>query len=231
LETDQTAPRLIAMTSSHPLPTRRRWLAGFALLAPGLAFLGGCVVEETPHRTVYVDPSPAGEVVVVDAPPPPQDEVIVAQPSPEYVWVRGYWIWRGGRHAWIAGRWERPPHPGFVWVEPRWEHRPHGYVFIGGNWRAGAVAVHAQVAVASPVSVGVGFVAQPPPPPRREVVLERERPSRDHVWINGYWVWREGRHAWVAGHWERPPHPHAVWVEPRWEHRREGYVFIAGSWR
>jgi alpha-mannosidase len=35
---------------------------------------------------------------------------------------------------------------------------------------------------------------------------------------------------WVAGHWERPPHPHAVWVEPRWEHRGHGYVFVEGYW-
>jgi hypothetical protein len=88
---------------------------------------------------------------------------------------------------------------------------------------------HASTLVAD-ASVGV-IVKLAPPPARREVIVERERPSREHVWINGYWVWREGRHVWVAGRWERPPHPHAVWVEPRWEHRREGYAFVEGYWR
>jgi hypothetical protein len=220
------------MTSSRSQINKCRWVAGLALVVPGAAFLGGCVVEEPAHRTVYVEPAPpAGDVYVVDAPPPPQDEVILERPSPDHVWIRGYWAWREGRHVWIGGRWERPPHAGFVWVEPRWEHRDRGYVFIGGSWRAGSVAVRETVAVQPAVSVHVNFVAQPPPPLRHEVIVERERPSHEHVWINGYWVWRDGRHVWIGGHWERPPHPRAVWVEPRWEHRREGYVFVAGFWR
>jgi hypothetical protein len=208
-----------------------RGAAGIVLLAPSLLFLGGCVVEQPAGRAVYVEPAPTGEVVVDVAPPPLQEEVVFAQPSPAHVWVRGYWMWRGGRHVWLAGRWELPPRAGFVWVEPRWEHRERGYVFVAGSWRAGSAVVHETVAVQPSVSVHVNFVAQPPPPPRREVVVERERPSREHVWLNGYWAWREGRHVWLAGHWERPPRPHAVWVEPRWEHRREGYVFVEGFWR
>ena len=211
---------------------KNRWAAGIAVFTPGLLFLGGCVVEEPAHRIVYVEPAaPSGEVYVVEAPPPPQEEVIIPQPSPGHVWIHGYWMWRGGRHVWLAGHWELPPRAGVVWVEPRWEHRDRGYVFISGSWRNGPVVVNERVAVQPSVNVRLNFIAQAPPPPRHEVVVERERPSRDHVWINGYWVWREGRHVWLAGHWERPPHPHAVWVEPRWEHHHEGYVFIEGSWR
>lgn len=99
------------------------------------------------------------------------------------------------------------------------ERRPHREVIVEPAPVAPAVGVH------------VNFIAQPPPPPRHEVIVERTRPSRDHVWIQGYWVWREGRHVWIGGHWERPPRPHAVWVEPRWEHRHEGYVFVDGYWR
>jgi len=94
------------------------------------------------------------------------------------------------------------------------------------------VYVEPAPAVVGPTAgIRLSFVAQPPPAPRREVIVVRDRPSPDHVWVNGYWVWRESRHVWVAGHWEHPPRPHAVWVEPRWEHRHEGYVFIAGTWR
>jgi len=70
-----------------------------------------------------------------------------------------------------------------------------------------------------------------PPAPREEIVVERDRPSPEHVWIKGYWAWRDGHHVWVHGRWERPPHRHAVWIEPRWEHRGHSYVFIDGYWR
>ena len=210
--------------------------AALGLVAPGLFFLSACVVERParPPRTVYVEPAPppsAAVVIEIPAPPPPPEEIIVVRPSESHLWIRGYWVWREGRHVWIAGHWELPPRAGYVWEEPRWEHREHGYVFVGGNWRNGPVVVRERISVQSSVNVNLRFVAQPPPPPQREVIIERERPSKGHIWINGYWVWREGRHVWIAGHWERPPHPHAVWIEPRWEHRSEGHLFIEGYWR
>lgn len=78
--------------------------------------------------------------------------------------------------------------------------------------------------------VDVNIVLGAPPPPREEIIVERERPSREHVWVRGYWVHRHGHHEWVAGHWERPPQGRHVWVEPRWERRGRGYVFIEGYW-
>ena len=205
--------------------------AGLALLVPGLMFLNGCVVAEPAHRTVYVEPAaPPSEVIeVVEAPPPPPEEIILVRPSAKHVWIRGYWVWREGRHVWLAGRWELPPRLGLVWVEPRWEHRERGYAFIAGSWRNGPVVVRENVPVQPAVRVNLNFVAVPPPPPRHEVVVER--PSHEHVWIKGYWVWRGGQHVWIGGRWERPPHPQAVWVEPRWERHPEGHVFIEGYWR
>jgi len=78
--------------------------------------------------------------------------------------------------------------------------------------------------------VDVNIVLGAPPPPREEVIVERESPSREHVWIRGYWVHRHGRHEWVSGHWELPPRGRTVWVEPRWERRGRGYVFIEAFW-
>lgn len=78
--------------------------------------------------------------------------------------------------------------------------------------------------------VDVNVVIGAPPPPRQEIIVERDRPSRDHVWIRGYWIRRHGHHEWVAGHWERPPHGRTVWIEPRWEKRGRSYVFIEGYW-
>ena len=83
------------------------------------------------------------------------------------------------------------------------------------------------VAVVAEVNLSIDIA---PPPPRREVIVEHDRPSRDHVWVPGYWAWRHEHHEWVAGHWERPPHGKHKWVEPRWDHRGHGYVFIEGYW-
>jgi hypothetical protein len=78
--------------------------------------------------------------------------------------------------------------------------------------------------------VDLSIVLGVPPPPRREVIIERDRPSRDHVWVAGYWANRRGQREWVAGRWERPPQGRTLWVEPRWEKRGHGYAFIEGYW-
>lgn len=78
--------------------------------------------------------------------------------------------------------------------------------------------------------VDLNIILGEPPPPRHEVIIERDRPSRDHVWINGYWMNRHGQREWLAGHWERPPQGRTLWVEPRWEKRGRGYAFVEGYW-
>jgi len=78
--------------------------------------------------------------------------------------------------------------------------------------------------------IDLSIVLEAPPPPRHEVIIERNRPTRDHVWVNGYWMNRRGHHEWVAGRWEVPPRGRTVWNEPRWERRGRGYVFVEGYW-
>jgi hypothetical protein len=78
--------------------------------------------------------------------------------------------------------------------------------------------------------IDLSIILEAPPPPRHEVIIERDRPSRDHVWINGYWMNNHGRREWLAGHWERPPQGRTLWVEPRWEKRGRGYAFVEGYW-
>lgn len=68
-------------------------------------------------------------------------------------------------------------------------------------------------------------------PPRAVVEHRGVRPSREHVWVNGYHRWDGNAYAWQAGRWEAPPRPRAVWVAPRWEHRHDGYYFREGRWR
>jgi hypothetical protein len=63
---------------------------------------------------------------------------------------------------------------------------------------------------------------------QREVVLAQ--PTAQHVWLAGYWTWRNDRYEWMAGHWELPPSQSSVWVAPRWEHQGNAYRFYEGYW-
>jgi hypothetical protein len=69
---------------------------------------------------------------------------------------------------------------------------------------------------------------QQPPTAQQEVPLPR--PSRDHVWVAGYWSWQNNQYQWMAGHWEIPPRSGAVWVPPRWQPEGTSYRFYEGYW-
>jgi hypothetical protein len=101
------------------------------------------------------------------------------------------------------------------------------YVFVEGRWREPGVSVAANVPL-GPIDL---VIRTGPPARRHEMIDERSRPSREHVWIAGYWAWRGGAHVWIGGRWERPPHRGAVWEPARYEPRNGGFVFIEGRWR
>ena len=82
---------------------------------------------------------------------------------------------------------------------------------------------------ATAAGAGTIIVTQAPPAVQHEVVLAR--PSSAHVWIPGYWTWRNNRYEWMGGHWEIPPRTDAVWVGPRTERLSDGtYRFYEGFW-
>lgn len=105
---------------------------------------------------------------------------------------------------------------------------------------SGAVVVSQPVAVQQPTQVVVAgtptqagtntiIVTAAPPALQQEVVLAR--PSSAHVWVPGYWTWRNNRYEWMSGHWEVPPRTDAVWVAPRSERLSDGtYRFYEGFW-
>jgi hypothetical protein len=72
---------------------------------------------------------------VYDPPPPPMVEVVGVAPSPDHIWIGGYWGWDGHRRSWIRGHYELPPHGRHTWVAARWDHRGGNYVFVRGYWR------------------------------------------------------------------------------------------------
>jgi len=68
-------------------------------------------------------------------PPAPRYRVIGVAPGPGYVWVNGYWGWRGGRYSWYEGRWARPPLGRTAWVDGDWYRDGRGWRYREGHWR------------------------------------------------------------------------------------------------
>lgn len=104
-----------------------RGLALVALLSGPVG--AACVVNEAE--------SPA-RGVVVNGPPPAavrEDRAAAATPpSPQSVWVVGYWHWTGMQYAWIPGHWDAPP-PGAVWNAPVYSARDGKYFYESGGWK------------------------------------------------------------------------------------------------
>lgn len=78
-------------------------------------------------------PSLADTGIYVDiAPPSPRYEV---EPAPRagFVWVPGFWDWRGHRHVWVKGRFEREHH-GMYWHPNRWVQHEGRWSLEHGHW-------------------------------------------------------------------------------------------------
>ncbi len=166
-------------------------------------------------------------IIVRQAPPRPIVERVVVTPGPSYVWVAGHYSWDNNQWVWVPGAWITPPQSGARWVEGRWDATSQNWT--EGHWEVVQVTSPAPPVMVVPPAPAVVEIQVAPPPPRRE--HPGHRPGRGYVWINGFWMYRDGHHVWVAGRWDLPPRRQAVWVEPRWEHRGHGYVFIEGHWR
>ena len=88
-----------------------------------------------------------------------------------------------------------------------------------------------QIVIAGAAQLPAGTVVVTQAPPALQTEVAQARPSSDHVWVPGYWTWRNNRYEWMAGHWEVPPRTNAVWVSPRWERLADGsYRFYEGFW-
>ncbi len=95
-------------------------ILGMAVILGGLS-LAGCA---------------GGYAYYASAPPPPvRVEVAGVAPGVGFVWVDGYWGYRGGNYAWIPGTWVRPPRARAMWVPGRWEPRRGRYYYRAGRWR------------------------------------------------------------------------------------------------
>ena len=100
------------------------------LTLAAIAVIGG-----SSSACLMYGPPRVGVVYVATRPPVERVEVIPAAPGVGFVWIRGYWAYRGGAYAWIGGRWERPIEGRREWVPHRWAHDRHGWYLIEGHWR------------------------------------------------------------------------------------------------
>lgn len=65
--------------------------------------------------------------------PPPVRYEAVPVPRRGYVWVPGYWDWRGRRHVWVSGAWVRE-RSGYAYQPHRWIERDGRWQFERGRW-------------------------------------------------------------------------------------------------
>ncbi len=77
--------------------------------------------------------------VVSTTPPPtrpaPIREVRTPQPTPEAIWIDGFYEWAGGEWVWLAGTWSQPPVQDAIWI-PTVEVNLGGRTVIRpGSWR------------------------------------------------------------------------------------------------
>jgi len=113
-------------------------LAGAAIGAAAGAIAGGTLGNSVDNQRGTLYGPPGSTVRVVQQipptpPPPPSAETITPSPSPNAVWIPGYWSYNGG-YIWSAGHWEIPPANGRNYIAAHWENRGNGYVFIQSYW-------------------------------------------------------------------------------------------------
>jgi hypothetical protein len=95
-------------------------LLGAVLL--GLPMMSGCVIR-------------GRGAVVVDAEPPPPRYVEVSY-RPGYLWVDGYWAYRGSRWVWADGYYVRE-RPGYYYAQGSWTRRNGRYHWVEPRWQRG----------------------------------------------------------------------------------------------
>ncbi|MEP7155382.1 MAG: YXWGXW repeat-containing protein [Betaproteobacteria bacterium] len=76
--------------------------------------------------------SSAAVVTIQVAPPPLRAERIPAARR-GYVWVPGYWDWRGHRHVWVRGVYVKERR-GYRYAPHQWVQRDGGWYMERGRW-------------------------------------------------------------------------------------------------
>src|ERR1044071_2053373 len=84
--------------------------------------------------------------------------------------------------------------------------------FLATGCHTRRVVVRERVA---PAPTGEVTSSSQPPRPRHAARVG-VAPSPAHLWVGGFWANRDGRWAWMPGHWERGPRVGAHWTAGHW---------------
>lgn len=155
--------------------------------------------------------------VINKEPPKPLDELPPEhRPKGDNVqWIPGYWSFEQERNdfIWISGLWRDVP-PGREWVPGYWRDVSDGYRWNPGMWAAANSKV----------------TYLPRPPKSQERGASSRRPSQNHFYVPGCWVYRDNDYRWRPGYWA--PHQRGwTWVPARYLRAGNNrYVYVDGYW-
>lgn len=171
-------------------------------------------LHEAFAEPINVNPQPG--LIVPKKPPRPIDEIPPeVKPQGDSIWIPGYWTWDVDRKdfIWTSGTWRVPP-LGRRWVPGYWTEADGGSQWISGFW-------------APLETADVQYL--PNPPESLEQGPSSPQPSEDYFWVDGCWMYRDGRYAWQAGYWA-PGEEGWVWVPNHYLWTPAGSIFVDGYW-
>jgi hypothetical protein len=80
--------------------------------------------------------------MVADVAPPSGSWEATPAPNKDYVWSKGYYVWKDGRYQWTAGEWVLKEE-GKEYQQHQWVRRPDGkYELTGGKFVPSGEAAH-----------------------------------------------------------------------------------------
>ena len=102
---------------------------------------------------------------------------------------------------------------------------------------APAAAEPAAVGVVQVESVPLYRMKDPLPIPRAHRETPSAAPSKEAVWIHGYWDLLADKNTatragwvWIPGYWDQPPAPGLHWSEAHWGFRDGWWSWIPAHW-
>ncbi len=177
------------------------------------------VLTRGPLHEAFATPTthePIEFPIVKKQPPKAIDELIPEhKPAGDNVmWLPGYWAFDDERDdfMWISGLWRNAP-PGRQWVPGYWKDVEQGHRWNPGMWAA----------------AGSNVAYQPKPPKSQERGASSRRPSANHFYVPGNWVYQNNDYKWRPGYWA-PQQQDWVWVPARYTRAGDRYTFTDGYW-
>lgn len=218
------------------------------------------VVRSNLLHEAFRDPKEGQELVrTPKGPPAPIAERPTGdRPSPDAVWVEGYWAWDPSQKdfTWVAGAWRVPPRDR-IWVSGRWVRDEGGWTRVPGFWSQRRIARRVAQTVPAPDDPTASTPSSTPaptpgvappvsseartaggsapawkqtgPPTTAPADVPGQAPGPDAFYVSGHYVPRGNQVVWLPGYWAKA-RPGMDWVPARWVRRADGWDFRPGYW-